>query len=94
MYRKSLNIYIYYLFFLALLFNKFILISAGSINAKRENDLRDIDFKECSICYDEDIFGLLNSNCDDITTISDLNEMTDKDLLCLCNVRKYNYSNI
>jgi len=84
-YRKPLKMFIYYLFFL-ILFNHFLTALAGKINTKRENDLRDINYKECPICYDEDIFKLLNRKCDGLATISDYNEMTDDNLLCLCDV--------
>ncbi|ORY76450.1 hypothetical protein LY90DRAFT_665594 [Neocallimastix californiae] len=84
--------FIYYLFFL-ILFNHFLTALAGKINTKRENDLRDINYKECPICYDEDIFKLLNRKCDGLATISDYNEMTDDNLLCLCDISE-KYSTI
>lgn len=86
-YFKSLMKFMYCSILLIVLFNnQFSTALAVNPYNKRENDLRDINFKECPICYDEDIFKLLNNHCDGITTISDLNEMTKNDLLCLCNV--------
>ncbi|OUM59485.1 hypothetical protein PIROE2DRAFT_14986 [Piromyces sp. E2] len=68
--------------FIGLLFNNFSVISA------QQNEIRDVGFDECPICYDQDMINSITQKCPSILTIIDFNYIEDENLICLCNVAK------
>lgn len=75
-------------FFISFLFNCFSVISA------KENILkRSVTSDECPVCFDQDMLESLNKNCPSISSVVDIDELTDEERSCLCNESREN-SNI
>jgi len=66
--------------FIGLLFNNFSVASA------KQNEIREVGFDECPICYDQDMINSLTQECPSLPTVIDFNNMDDEGLMCLCNV--------
>jgi len=71
--------------FISFLFNCFSVTSA-----KEKIFKRNVTNDECPACFDEDMLSSLNETCQNITSIVNIDELTEEERFCLCNESKVN----
>jgi len=73
--------------FFILFINNFLLSSASNIinNVKKEKRIYRTDYKECPVCYNQEIINKLSHSCNGLAIINNFNDLSEEDLLCLCN---------
>jgi len=65
-----------------------LLFDNFSIASAQQNEIREIGFDKCPICFDQDMINSLTQVCPKIPTVIDFNHLEEDDLLCLCDVAK------
>ncbi|ORX88095.1 hypothetical protein BCR32DRAFT_263771 [Anaeromyces robustus] len=67
--------------------SKFSLASASNIinNVESKKRILRTDYKECPVCYNEIMINKLSQSCNGLSVINNFDDLSEEDLLCLCN---------
>jgi len=90
--RVMNNLILYIILFSGFLFDQFSAVSAFKYikgvkrTALRKNVLR----STCPICFDQDMLSTISENCQDLSSVVDINDLPEEDYMCLCNASKIN----